>query len=74
MFTHINVTCKNYVPIDCRQAERLICRNAHLVADGVFPDEFELFLRHFARLQFVMQVSDIIDWLVKWYCCMSVLQ
>uniref|UniRef100_H2ZN64 Uncharacterized protein n=1 Tax=Ciona savignyi TaxID=51511 RepID=H2ZN64_CIOSA len=41
-------------PLD-KEAERLICKNAHLIVNSDFPEEFERFLTHLAQMQFVMQ-------------------
>ncbi|XP_076808430.1 uncharacterized protein LOC143451615 [Clavelina lepadiformis] len=41
-------------PLD-KQAESLICKNAHLIANSEFPEAFDHFLTHLARLQFVME-------------------
>ncbi|XP_078482416.1 uncharacterized protein LOC100184681 [Ciona intestinalis] len=41
-------------PMD-KQAEQLICKNAHLIVNSEFPEEFEQFLTYLAQLQFVME-------------------
>lgn len=41
-------------PLD-QQALDLIVNNAHLIADRDFPEEFETFLTHSAKMQFLME-------------------
>ena len=41
------------------QAEELLSQNSHLIADQEFPEAFDHFLDHIARLKFVMEVKTV---------------
>ncbi|XP_039274118.1 uncharacterized protein LOC120348069 [Styela clava] len=41
-------------PLD-EEAVDIICKHAHLIAEKDFPEEFDTFLKHIARMRFVME-------------------